>query len=66
MEDAIYTALNPTIGVAAAWYPTLPGVPKAQRKAFAKFVKFYARDQVGWEEGVVNVERRGKERGLVG
>ncbi len=45
-EDAIYTSLNPTVGAAAALYPALPGVTKAQRKAFAKFVKFYTRDQV--------------------
>lgn len=47
MEDAIYTALNPTVATAAALYPSLVGVTKAQKKAFAKFIKFYVRDQVG-------------------
>jgi hypothetical protein len=56
MEDAIYTALNPTVAAAAALYPSLPGVTKAQRKAFAKFIKFYMRDQVGlWGGGYLLV-----------
>lgn len=34
MEDAVYTTLNPTVNVAAAWYPTLGGVTKAQVSPF--------------------------------
>lgn len=47
MEDAVHTALAPTVATAAALYPSLAGVTKAQKKAFAKFIRFYVRDQVG-------------------
>ncbi|TFJ82065.1 hypothetical protein NSK_006731 [Nannochloropsis salina CCMP1776] len=44
MEDAVHTVLNPVIATAATLYPSLPGVNKAQKKAFVKFIKSYTRD----------------------
>lgn len=45
VEDAVYTTFNPIIATAGLLYPSLPAVTKkAHKKAFAKFIKFYARD----------------------
>ncbi len=45
VEDAVYTVLNPIVATAAVIYPALPTVTKAHKKAFAKYIKFYMRDQ---------------------
>lgn len=45
VEDAVYTVLNPIVATAAVIYPVLPSVTKAHKKAFAKYIKFYTRDQ---------------------
>lgn len=45
VEDAVYTVLNPIVATAAVIYPAIPAVKKAHKKAFAKYIKLYLRDQ---------------------
>jgi hypothetical protein len=46
LEGAVYDALAPVVGAVGQVYPTLPPVSssRAQKKAFAKFLKDYLRD----------------------
>lgn len=45
MDDAVYMVLNPVVAAAGVLYPVLPAVTKAHKKAFAKYIKAFVRDQ---------------------